>query len=357
MSLLQNIKFILFPFALIYWLIIYIRNTLYDNDIFKSIEFDFPVICIGNLSFGGTGKTPHVEYLIRLLSNQFRVTILSRGYKRKSTGYLAVQANSDVEQVGDEPALIKKKYPHVGVAVSEDREMAVPQIISTIPTDVIVLDDAFQHRSIRAGMSIVLTKYNKLFTRDYILPIGSLREYRGAYKRADFIIVSKCPKDLTKAQKQAIKEEINPQKGQLVFFSYIDYFPAYSITDHTDRLQANKELDILLFSGIASSSELKEFLEKSVRNLYSLDYHDHHDYDRVDMENITEAFNNIESPNKVLMTTEKDAVRLYKHRKWIIDKKLPIYVLPIKVEFFKEDKQLFDSEVVNYLERLKNLRS
>ena len=352
----QYLKFFLLPFAFVYGLIIYVRNWLYDSGFLKSIEFDFPIICIGNLSYGGTGKTPHIEYLIRLLSQQFRVATLSRGYKRKTSGYILADSKSEAEQVGDEPALLKKKFPHIAVAVAEDRSIAIPQILSTLAqTDVILLDDAFQHRTVRSGLNMVLTKYSKPFTRDYIMPVGTLREYRNAYQRADFIIVTKCPRALGEAEKKSIINEINPRKGQLVFFSYINYHPAYLITDSNKRVTANKQLDIFLFTGIASSSELTDFLKEHMGKVYSMNFSDHHFFDRVDMENVTEAFNNIESKNKIILTTEKDAVRLYEHKQWILSKKLPIYVLPITVDFFEEDKKLFDSEVLGYLNRVKNL--
>lgn len=357
MTPLQYLKFLLFPLSFLYGLIIYIRNLLYDHDLLKSIEFDFPIICIGNLSYGGTGKTPHIEYLIRLLSSQFRVATLSRGYKRKTTGYILADAKSEAEQVGDEPALLKKKFPHVAVIVAENRSIAIPQILSSLPeTDVILLDDAFQHRSIRPGLSIVLTKYSNLFTKDYILPVGTLREFRNAYQRADFIIVTKCPPDLSEQKRKEVVQEINPAKGQLVFFSFVNYHPAYLITDYKQKVTANKQLDIYLFTGIASTSELTDFLKEHMGNVYTMNFSDHHYFDRVDMENVTEAFHNIDSKNKIMLTTEKDAVRLYEHKQWILSKKLPIYVLPITVDFFEEDKKLFDSEVIGYLTRLKNSR-
>lgn len=350
----QHYRYLLFPFSVLYGMVIYVRNWLFDNGIIKSIEFDFPIISVGNLTFGGTGKTPLIEYLIRLLSQQFRIATLSRGYKRQSHGFKMAQNPPDAKVIGDEPALLKRKYPHVFVSVSESRTMAVPQILSLSPqTDVILLDDAFQHRSIQPGMSIILTKYSDLFTHDHILPMGSLREFRSAYKRADFIVVTKCPKEMKPEEKKRIIDEIKPKAGQVVFFSYIDYFAAYLITDNKNRIAPHKDLDVFLFTGIASSDDLKQFLEQHVKNLYSMSYPDHHPYDRVDIENVTEAFQNIESANKIMLTTEKDAVRLYEHKEWILSKKLPIYVLPIRMDFFQEDKKLFDSEIINYLSRLK----
>ncbi len=349
-------RILLSPFAVFYGLVIWIRNWLYDSEYLKSVEFDFPVICVGNLSVGGTGKTSHVEYLIMLLSQQFRLSILSRGYQRKTSGYKEVQINSSSDDVGDEPAMMKRKFQHVAMAVCEERAFGVPQLLSNHPqTDVVILDDAFQHRSVRAGLSIVLTSYQKLFTRDYILPAGTLREFRSAYKRAEFIVVSKCPTDISASDKERIRKEIAPQKGQLLFFSYLVYGKPYLFTDPSVRLEFENN-DVLLVTGIASPQEIKDYLKPQVKNVYSLNFSDHHRFDRFDVERITETLGNIESQNRIIITTEKDAVRLLPFAKWIIDKKLPIFVLPARVDFFEEDKRLFDSEITGWLEKLKGLK-
>ena len=352
------LRILLFPFSLLYGAVIYIRNWLYDAGYLKTTEFDFPVICVGNISAGGTGKTPHVEYLIRMLSEKFRVAVLSRGYLRKTSGYFQADVNSTADAVGDEPALLKRKYPHVAVAVSEDRALGVPQLISSYPqADVVILDDAFQHRAVRAGLNIVLTSYDNLFTRDYLLPAGALREFRGAYRRAEFIVVTKCAQDLTQADMENIRREIAPAKNQLVFFSFLKYAQPYLFTDASARLNFDSNYDVMLFSGIASSEKLKQYIRPQVKNLYTFDFSDHHGFTRNDIEKITEAFGNIETPAKLLLTTEKDAVRLLPYRQWVIDKNLPIFVQPVSVEFFEEDKKLFDGEITGWLEKLKSLKS
>ena len=357
MNLTDYLRFLLFPLALIYGVVIGIRNWLYDHRWLRSVSFEFPVISVGNLSYGGTGKTPHVEYLIRLLSGQNRVTTLSRGYRRKTSGFKIADNRPNVNDLGDESTLLKLKFPHVNVTVGESRVLAIPQILSTLPqTDVILLDDAFQHRSVEPGLSILLTSYPRLYTDDYLLPIGTLREFRGSATRANFIVVTKCPLNLNTVERERIRNEIKPIDNQLLFFSYIRYYHAYSITNPGDRIEPNKNLDIVLFSGLAFDEELNEYLSAKSRNVYPLQYSDHHNYDRVDIENITEAFQNIDSTNKILLTTEKDAVKLYEHKEWILSKQLPLYILPIQVDFFPEDKSLFDTQVTGYLNRLKQHR-
>ncbi len=351
------LRILFFPLSMLYGFGILLRNYLYEKGWLKSIEFDFPVICVGNLSVGGTGKTSHIEFLVRMLSPNFRVAILSRGYQRKKRGYLDVQTNSTAEDVGDEPAMMKKKYPNVAVAVCEERADGVPQMLSTYPeTDVVLLDDAFQHRSVRAGLNILLTSYDRLLTRDQILPLGTLREFKSAAQRAEFIVVTKCPPELSVAEKEKIKKEIAPLPGQLLFFSKQDYQKPYLITDSSVRLTLDKNTDVLLFCGIAFPETLIQDLKTRARNVYTRTFPDHHAFDRLDIESITETFQNLPQENTVLITTEKDAVKLHQFAKWIIEKKLPIFVLPVEIDFFEEDRMLFETEIVGWLKKLKEMR-
>ncbi len=352
------LRIFLFPFSLLYGAGISFRNWLYEAGYLKTVEFDFPVICVGNLSMGGTGKTPHVEYLIRLLSEKFRVAILSRGYRRKTSGYVRIETSSAADDAGDEPVMMKKKHPHAAVAVCEDRALGVPQLLSSFPqTDVVILDDAFQHRAVRAGLSILLTSYGNLFTRDYLLPAGSLREFKSAKNRAEFIVVTKCPVNLANDEKEKVRSEIAPDKNQLVFFSFLKYSQPYLFTDGSVRLTFDRSYDVMIITGIASSESLKEYIRPLVKNLYPFDFSDHHPFTRNDMERITEAFGNIESEHKLLLTTEKDAVRLLPFQAWIVEKNLPIFVQPVSVEFFEEDKKMFDEEITGWLEKLQGLKS
>ena len=235
---LRSFRVLLFPFAVLYGIAIKIRNYLYDNEIIQSIEFNFPVICIGNISVGGTGKSPMVEYLLRLLMHRYKTATLSRGYKRKTRGYVLADDKTTALDIGDEPMQFHLKFPEVTVAVGEERAIAIPQLLFDRPeTDVIILDDALQHRAIKAGFNILLTDYNNLFTRDMFLPTGDLRDSRSSYKRADIIIVTKCSDNFSGAQKEQITAEIKPTARQQLFFTGIRYgAPCHIITRGIKRM-------------------------------------------------------------------------------------------------------------------------
>jgi tetraacyldisaccharide 4'-kinase len=343
-------RILLLPFSFLYGLTLRFRNFLYDKKYLKSVRFDFPVIAIGNLSVGGTGKTPHTEYLLKLLSNQYKTTVLSRGYKRKSKGFHIATENDDARVLGDEPLLLKKKYPFANVCVAEDRLFAIPQIISDLPeTQVILMDDAFQHRAVTPSLSILLTTYSNPYFSDMLLPAGRLREYTSAATRADFIVVTKCPESISAATKNEIVKKIQPEKHQKVFFSYLHYGTPYNLLNPAERLPFSNKQDVYIFCGIANTEELKSYVEAQVNRCWLREYIDHHYYDRYDLETISESFNNIESENKILLTTEKDAARLFEHREWFIQKKLSIFALPVEVRFFEHDQQVFNQEILNYL--------
>ncbi|MGH2552342.1 MAG: tetraacyldisaccharide 4'-kinase, partial [Chitinophagaceae bacterium] len=249
---LKSFRILLLPFALLYWFGISIRNWLYDKKIFHSVSFGLPVICVGNLSAGGTGKSPMVEYLIEKLKDKYKVATLSRGYKRKTKGYTLASNHSTALEIGDEPMQFHLKFPDVPVAVGERRIEAIPQLLHDKPeTKAIILDDAFQHRAIRAGLNILLTEYNNLFVHDFYLPTGDLRDLKKNYKRADIIVVTKCRDDLSESEKNKIIQEINLMPGQHIFFTRIEYGEAYHIsTNITCSLDENME--VLLVTGIAN---------------------------------------------------------------------------------------------------------
>lgn len=344
-------KILLFPIAAVYGFITACRNYLYDKKILKSIRFDFPVIGIGNLSAGGTGKTPHIEYLIFHLQYLYRVATLSRGYGRKSYGFVMADQHSTAQQIGDEPRQFKKKFPDTIVAVGEDRVLALPKILHERPeTDVILLDDAFQHRSIRAGLSVMLTEYGNLFTRDAVIPLGWLREAKSNYHRADIIIVTKCPVDITIEERQRIVAEIKPYRYQKVYFSAIQYGPLYSFYNPQVWAELTKDVDVLLVCGIARYGQLKNYLEAKARNVYVRDYKDHHNFDRYDLDNIRETFKNLGDVKKVIVTTEKDAARLEEFISWFSENKIEIFVQPILVKFIDGDGDKFNSDVLSYIE-------
>ncbi|MDP4262122.1 MAG: tetraacyldisaccharide 4'-kinase [Bacteroidota bacterium] len=344
---LKSFRILLLPFALLYWLAIGIRNWLYDNKILRSSSFGFPLICVGNLSVGGTGKSPMVEYLIRLLKDDFKIATLSRGYKRKTIGYALAHEKTTALEIGDEPMQFHIKFPGVPVAVGEERLEAIPRLLDDCPgLEAVILDDAFQHRAIKAGLNILLTECNNLFTRDFYLPTGDLRDLKSSYERAEIIIVTKCNPGLTRSGRKKIIKEINPKAGQHVFFTAIQYGEAYHIkTKETYRL--NDRTEVLLVTGIANPKPLKVMLEENSKTYYMLQYPDHHIFTIDDLTEIRKKFGQIESPDKIILTTEKDAVRLVKFDMALTG--LPLYVIPVRHDFLFGEEEKFNELVINFI--------
>jgi tetraacyldisaccharide 4'-kinase len=348
---LKSFRILLLPFAIIYGIIIWLRNWMFDKNILKSSAFGLPIICVGNLSVGGTGKSPMVEYIVRHLKNHFRVATLSRGYKRKTTGYSLANENTTAIDIGDEPMQFHKKFPDVPIAVGEERLVAIPQLLHDRPeTEVIILDDAFQHRAVKAGFNIVLTDYSNLFTRDFYLPTGDLRDLKSSYKRADILIVTKCKPDLNAIEKQAIIEEIQPIKGQNIFFTAISYGAPYHITQHTFTALTD-QTEVLLVTGIANPKPLKMYLEERIHTYYMMHYGDHHIFSIDDWKDIIKRFKRIEARHKVIITTEKDAMRLMKFEQELLA--LPFYVIPIEHRFLFNEGTMFDNIVFKFIENFK----
>ena len=348
---LKSFRVLLLPFALLYWLGIGIRNWMYDKNILKSASFGLPLICIGNLSVGGTGKSPMVEYLVVKLKDKFKVATLSRGYKRKTKGYALANENATALEIGDEPMQFHLKFPDVPVAVGEQRIVAIPQLLHDKPeTQAIILDDAFQHRSIKAGLNIILTDYNNLFTRDFYLPTGDLRDLKSSYKRAEVIVVTKCKPDLTEAEKQQVIKEISPLPQQQIFFTAIEYGQLYHITDNRESVLDSKT-EVLLVTGIANPRPLKKMLEKHSNTYHMLQYADHHIFTIDDLNDIKKRFENIETTNKIILTTEKDAVRLVKFSSEVAE--LPLYVIPVRHRFLFEEGNRFDTMVMDFIHNFK----
>ena len=338
------------PFSILYGLGVSIRNFCYHNGILKGVTFDLPIISVGNLSVGGAGKSPHIEYLIRLLKDYIDVATLSRGYGRKTKGFHFVVPQSDAKQVGDEPVQFKQKFPEVVVTVAENRTFAIPEILSVYPDiQAVLLDDAFQHRSINPGLNILLTEYNHPFTRDILLPAGRLREWRSAYSRADIIIVSKCPPVLAASDRARFIKEIRPLPHQKVFFSYYKYQVPYSLFDNSKTYNLHDELDLILVCAIARSDYLLTHLEQQIQFARVLEYTDHHYFSKIDMGNVKSQFEKLPSKEKIIITTEKDATRLHLHKDYIIENQLPVYVLPIQVAFHDDDALGFDQAVKDFL--------
>lgn len=349
---LKSFRILLLPFALLFGLVVVIRNWLYDQNILKSASFGLPLIGVGNLSVGGTGKSPMVELLLRHLKDHHKVATLSRGYKRKTKGYALASENTTAIEIGDEPMQFYKKFPDVPIAIGEERLVAIPQLLHDRPqTQVIILDDAFQHRAVKAGLNILLTDYGNLFTRDFFLPTGDLRDSRSSYKRADMIVVTKCPATLTLGEKQSIVQEIDPQKGQDLFFTTIAYGAPYHITTH-QTVTIDEETEVLLVTGIANPKPLKNFLEERQRTYYMMHYNDHHIFSIDDWRDIRARFDKMETPKKLVLTTEKDAMRLLKFSAEIDG--MPFYVMPIEHKFLFDEEPNFLKRVTGFIENFKN---
>lgn len=348
---LKSFRVLLLPFALLYGFIIIIRNWLYDRDVLKSASFGLPLICVGNLSVGGTGKSPMVEYLVLHLKNRFKVATLSRGYKRKTKGYALANENTTAIEIGDEPMQFYRKFPDVPIAVGEERLDAIPQLLQDRPrTQAIILDDAFQHRAVHAGLNILLTDYGNLFTRDFFLPTGDLRDAPGSYKRAQIIVVTKCKADLSIKEKNEIIKEIRPYPHQKIFFTCISYGTPYHITQR-NIMFLDEQTEVLLVTGIANPRPLKRFLEERIATYYMMSYNDHHIFTIDDWRDIKARFEKIDAEKKIILTTEKDAMRLLKFSSEIDG--MPFYVLPIEHKFlFKADRE-FDEEIFRFIENFK----
>jgi tetraacyldisaccharide 4'-kinase len=346
---LKSFRFLLLPLALVYWWVIVFRNWLYDIHAIGSVSFGLPIICVGNLAVGGTGKSPMVEYLANLLKNRFRVATLSRGYKRKTRGYALANENSTALEIGDEPMLFYLKFPEVAVAVCERRIEAIPQLLQDHPEiEVILLDDAFQHREIHAGLNILLTEYDNLFTRDFYMPSGDLRDLKSNYKRAAIIVVTKCRPDLSAAEKNKIIAELKPLPHQHIFFTAIEYGEMYHITNNsTGELNENKE--VLLVTGIANPRPLKKMLEKCSSSYSLLQFPDHHIFSIDDLNEIKKKFETMTSKNKLILSTEKDAVRLVKFKPEL--ENLPFYIIPSGHRFLFGEEEQFNSLIINFIKK------
>lgn len=342
---------VFFPFSFFFWLVTSLRNKMIDWRWKKSRSFPVQTICIGNLCMGGSGKSPMVEYIIRLLKDKNRIATLSRGYKRKTKGYCEVSASSTSENVGDEPKQFKNKFPEITVAVCEDRCKGVEEISGRFPdTGIILLDDAFQHRKIKCGVNILLTDYHRLFTDDFIFPSGTLRESRGCAGRADVVVVTKCPADLDENGKRVIRKNIEKYTKGKVFFSFLKYAGLKRLGDGSILAGADTVDAVVIFTGIANPASLEKYIRTIFKNITTVRFPDHHQYSSGDLMRIQESFNNIAGQKKIIITTEKDAVRFEKPEHLEIIKRLPVYIASVEIEFFPADKILFNQILTTYAE-------
>lgn len=341
-----------------------LRNKFYDWGIFKSVRFHLPVISVGNLSVGGTGKTPHIEYLIRLLSPDYQVATLSRGYGRKTRGFLISDSSTTAADIGDEPLQFKTKHPDIVVAVDEKRVRGIKKIVELFPeTQAILLDDAFQHRAVKPGLSIVLTDFSKPYFEDHILPSGTLREFKAGIKRADIIIVTKCPEVLLPIERSRLENSIRPKAHQQLYFSHINYgefipFHKETINPFSKAYYFERHYSIVLLTGIANTQPLEYYLKDKAKTVVPVKFPDHHSFTVNDLEDVRKIFDNIASANKILLTTEKDAMRLKTPELSAILDHLPLFYMPIEIEFHEKDKNArmkepggddFNKQILDYV--------
>ena len=342
------------PLTIVYGLIIFIRNKCYDWKLLNEKSFTTAIISIGNLSVGGTGKTPHIEYLIRLFNNYSSTVVLSRGYKRKTKGFILADSKSTMSDIGDEPLQYKLKFDKLTVAVDEKRVHGVQEIINRKPkTNIILLDDAYQHRAIKPGLNILITDFNNLFFNDYLMPSGKLREWRFGYKRADIIIISKSPKKITNFEQKTIIQKINPTPSQKVYFSSIKYSELIPFTKSSKEFslpENTSKIDIVLVSGIANPLPLINHLDHNFKSVQHIDFPDHHNFTNTDINKIKKIFSELNGNNKIIITTEKDIMRLSLPEISIQIEDIPVFYIPIEIYIIGEGKKEFDKQILDYVE-------
>ena len=345
----------LLPFSWIYGLVVWFRNQLFDIGILKSKDYKIPVIAVGNITVGGAGKTPHVEYLIRLLKDKVKVAVLSRGYKRKSKGFVLADMNSTVEEIGDEPYQMKKKFPDIDVAVDKNRQEGIELLTNNTTAkdiDVIILDDAYQHRYVKPGINILLVDYHRLLLYDKLLPAGRLREPKESTVRADMVIITKCPTELKPMDYRVITRAMNLYPYQTLLFSTLKYgklIPVYSGDEQTlDSL--NKEVNVLLLTGIASPKQMVIDLKPYAKEIVPLTFRDHHQFSHKDIVKINEKYSSMPSP-KIIVTTEKDMTRLINKDGFSEEVKQNMFMLPIEIEIQLGQEEIFNQKIISYVQK------
>ena len=335
---------------MLYSFVLFLRHKLYDWGFIKSKSFNIPNICVGNLNLGGTGKTPHIEYLISLLSDKYKLAVLSRGYGRKTTGYILANEHHSHNDIGDEPLQYFKKFDNIKVAVDEKRCNGMKNLLQEeTPPQIVLLDDAYQHRKIKPGLNILLTDYYNLYSNNHLVPAGNLREIKKAAHRADIIVVTKSPNVITPYHRKDIESSLRPLPHQKVFYSYIEYqgFQAFSRASLETDIKEVKT--VLLFSGIANTYSLEDHLNRKYNTIAKLQFNDHHNYTEKDIDLIIEKYNSLIGKNKAIVTTEKDAMRLINSS--LINKfdDIPLFTIPIKIKFHKEEGNCFNDVIMNYV--------
>lgn len=343
------------PLSFLYGLGVSFRNALFDAGVIKSRQFDLPVISVGNLTVGGTGKTPHTEYLIRLLQEQKQVAVLSRGYRRKTKGFVLGSRESTTADIGDEPFQMKQKYPQTYVAVDADRCHGIGCLLGleSPPVDVVLLDDAFQHRYVKSGLNILLTDYNRPVYADCLLPSGRLRESFAGRTRADIVVVTKCPHGISEEECARIEEQLQLGPDQKLYFSALTYGELYALHNCKESLRTLDMLrddeDILLITGIASPAQLLNDLKKYTSCVRLLSFPDHHNFTEADIQQITTLFRQLDKEKRIIITTEKDATRLVHHPALTDELRDAIHILPINVEILQGKQEEFNNQIINYV--------
>lgn len=346
---------LLYPLSLIYGFITWFRNFLYNTEILSGKEFKIPVICLGNITVGGTGKTPHCEYIINILKDRFKVVFLSRGYKRRTKGFILAGPLSGTDDIGDEPMQIYLKFPGITVAVDTNRVRAIEYILNEKPdTEVIILDDGFQHRRLVPGLSVLLTDYNRLMIHDHLLPYGELRESIKNMYRADIILVTKCPPDLSPIQRRIIVKDMKKAPYQNLYFTTFAYGSPVPVFSDILKIFPDEEAgqtEVILVTGIANPDPLVDYAEKKFREIHHLRFPDHHRYVENDVFRILDAYNSLKADRKIILTTEKDAVRL---REIVpANVKSSFYYIPVTIQFLNDDSEEFNNLITDYVRKNK----
>ncbi len=342
------------PLSMLYGMVVGIRNQLFELGFLKSRSFDIPVISVGNITVGGSGKTPHIEYLVRLLKDKVKVAVLSRGYKRKSKGYVLADADTSMSDIGDEPYQMKKKFPDIYIAVDKNRCEGIDNLTqqdATKDTDVVLLDDAFQHRYVKPGVNILLVDYHRLIISDKLLPAGRLREPKEGKARADIVIITKCPKDLKAINYRMLTRSMNLFPYQSLFFTTLEYGELFMLFGNEKKaIDKISDQHVLLLTGIASPQQMILDLEPLCLETIPLAYSDHHDFKAKDIARINQMFEAMPAP-KMIITTEKDAARLETAEGLNDEVRNHLYVLPVKIKFMQEQEELFNHKILSYVQK------
>jgi len=358
----KNFGLMLFILSVFYRIIVGIRNTLFEINILPSREFSVPIISVGNITVGGTGKTPHTEYIANILKDEFKIAVLSRGYKRKTKGFVEVLTDSKPINTGDEPLQIKNNFPEITVCVDESRTDGINKIVSNKLNGIqaVILDDAFQHRYVKPGISILLIDYNKPLKDDHFLPYGNLREKESNKIRANIIIITKMPGEIKPIERRILEKDLQLLPYQNIYFTNIKYKNPITIFPKTIAINysfTKCKYDVLLVTGIANPTDLLNHIKKFALSITHLKYKDHYNFKEKDFKKIIDTFNSIKNTNKILITTEKDMYRLRDSQYSSLIENIPAFYIPIEIDFLYNDKNRFNKQIIEYVRKNKPVSS